>query len=121
MIVLTMFHLSHDDMKSYYQASKPWMQRLQEKWSLSSHWQVAAILVIFTLAGSSVIVLRKWLFASLGYTDQTSGWLKAITYLLFVFPTYQGLLLFYGFLLGQFNFFWSKEKKMLQWLIKKII
>jgi hypothetical protein len=33
---------------------------------------------------------------------------------LFLFPTYQVLLLLYGGLLGQFGFFWAKEKKMLR-------
>jgi hypothetical protein len=33
---------------------------------------------------------------------------------LFVFPAYQILILVYGFLLGQFDFFWQKEKKLLQ-------
>ncbi len=102
------------------QATQSWLQRLQEKWSLSSYWQVVAVLVVFSLAGSSVVALRKWLFAVLGYTDQTAMWLKVTTYLAFVFPAYQVLLLFYGFILGQFHFFWSKEKRMIQWVVKKV-
>lgn len=107
-------------MRTSDQATESWIQRLQEKWSLSNYWQVVAVLVVFSLAGSSVVALRKWLFEVLAYTDQTPMWLKVITYLAFVFPAYQALLLFYGFVLGQFNFFWSKEKRMIQWVVKKV-
>jgi len=39
-------------------------------------------------------------------------WLKVIIWLAMVFPTYQAFLLIYGFIFGQFKFFWAKEKKM---------
>lgn len=96
------------------------MQRLKEKWSLESYWQVVAVLIIFSLAGSSVVALRKWLFEFLGYSDQTATWIKVVTYLVFVFPAYQMLLLAYGFLLGQFGFFWEKEKRMVQWVARRL-
>jgi hypothetical protein len=46
-------------------------------------------------------------------------WIKTIAYILFVFPAYQVLLLTYGFILGQFSFFWEKEKKMARWVVSK--
>jgi hypothetical protein len=94
------------------QAKQGWVNKLKAKWGLSSAWQVALILLAFTLAGSSVVVLRKFFFALLGFNEQTAFWLKTVTYILFVFPAYQVLLLTYGTLLGQFAFFWEKEKKM---------
>ena len=95
------------------QVSKSFMQKLQAKWQLDSLVQVVAVLAVFTLTGSSVVYIRKFLFAALDYNDATPFWLKTVTYLLFVFPAYQVLLLAFGFLLGQFRFFWEKEKKML--------
>ncbi len=89
-----------------------WKDRLKEKWELDSMTQLWAILAVFTLAGSSVVWCRKGLFWLLSYTEDTPFWLKTITYIVFIFPTYQLLLLFYGFILGQFNFFWKKEKKL---------
>jgi hypothetical protein len=41
-------------------------------------------------------------------------WVKVPTYLLLVFPTYQISLMIYGSLLGQFRFFWAKEKAMMR-------
>lgn len=98
----------------------PWIAHLQHKWGLQNTIQVVAVLLTFTLAGSSVVWLRKGLFLLLGYDSQTPFWLKAITYLIFIFPTYQILLLLYGGLLGQFRFFWEKEKKMCLWLKNKL-
>ena len=96
------------------------LTRLQEKWGLESLVQVIAVLVVFSLAGSSVVFLRKTFFGLLGFNELTPMWLKTITYILFVFPAYQVLLLTYGFVLGQFNFFWEKEKKMARWVIRKL-
>lgn len=96
-----------------------WLIRLQEKWQLKNMWQVIAVLITFSLAGSSVVFFRKLLFSLLGFDASTPFWLKTVSYLLLVFPLYQVLLLAYGFLLGQFSFFWEKEKKMLRWIASK--
>lgn len=101
------------------QAKPAVLARLQEKWGLESLFQVIAVLVVFSLAGSSVVFLRKAFFSFLGFGEHTSLWVKTIAYILFVFPAYQVLLLAYGFLLGQFNFFWEKEKKMGKWIAGK--
>lgn len=94
--------------------------KLKSKWGLESSFQVVAVLLVFTFAGSSVVFLRKNFFSLLGFNEQTPLLLKTITYILFVFPAYQLLLLIYGFVLGQFNFFWEKEKKMVKWILSKI-
>ena len=101
------------------QTRKKFMKRLQEKWDLESPWQVLLILLVFSLAGTTAVMLRKSLFLALGYTAETNFWLKTITYLLFLFPTYQLLLLAYGFVFGQFQFFWRKEQKMLAFIRQK--
>ncbi|MEM8966111.1 MAG: DUF6787 family protein [Bacteroidota bacterium] len=93
--------------------SKPtFLQKLQHKWNLDSIGQVILVLIVFSLTGSTVVMLRKFFFGLIGFDEFTPFWIKTITYLLFVMPAYQLLLLAYGFLLGQFSFFWEKEKKM---------
>ena len=93
---------------------KSFLHKLKAKWQLDSLLQVVAVLAVFTLTGSTVVYIRKFLFAFLEFNEATPFWLKTLTYILFVFPAYQLLLLGYGFLLGQFRFFWGKEKKMLK-------
>lgn len=94
------------------------ISRLQTKWGVNSALQVILILLVFSAAGSTAVMLRKSFFHLLGFDAGTALWLKAVTYVLFLFPTYQVLLLAYGALLGQFQFFWNKERKMLK-AIKK--
>ena len=92
--------------------SNSFLGKLKAKWQLDSLLQVVAVLAVFTLTGSTVVYIRKFLFDFLGFDETTPFWLKTVAYLLFVFPAYQLMLLAYGFLLGQFRFFWEKEKKM---------
>ena len=72
------------------------------------------MLIVFSATGSTVVMLRKAFFGWIGFDETTSMWLKTITYILFVMPAYQILLLAYGAVLGQFQFFWEKEKKMIR-------
>jgi hypothetical protein len=92
---------------------KIFIQRLKQKWGVESAIQVLLILIVFSLAGSTAVMLRKSFFSLIGFDTNTAFWLKAIVYILFLFPTYQVLLLIYGTLLGQFKFFWAKERKIL--------
>lgn len=93
---------------------KNFIQKLKVKWGLQSIFQVILILLVFSITGTTVVFLRKTLFSWIGFDESTATWIKTATYILFVFPAYQTLLLFYGSLFGQFDFFWNKEKKMLK-------
>ena len=88
------------------------LERLKEKWGLKSLLQVVLILIVFSLTGMTVVLIRPVIFSWFGFTDQTPLWLKTITYILLIFPMYQLLILVYGTLFGQFAFFWEKEKKL---------
>ena len=94
-----------------------WLERLKTKWGLTSIGQVAVILIVFSVTGMSVVFLRKAFFDFLGFDEQTSLWLKSASYIVFVFPAYQVLILVFGFLFGQFAFFWDKEKFSYKWKI----
>ena len=93
--------------------SPNFLQKLQTKWQLTNVWQVAAVLTAFSLAGSTVVLIRPWFFRWLALDAQTPWLLKAIAYVIFIVPTYQGLLLVYGSLLGQHSFFLRKTKRAL--------
>ena len=67
-----------------------------------------------------MVFLRGFFFDFVGFGDQTPIWIKVISYLLFIFPAYQVLILFFGFLFGQFGFFWDKEKRMIK-AIKRVV
>jgi len=93
---------------------KTWLQKLQEKWKLKSIRQVILVLVVFACTGMTVLYIKKPIFALLGVDMSTGGFYKTVLYLLLVLPLYQLFLLFYGFIFGQFSFFWEKEKQLIR-------
>jgi len=101
------------------EASKkqPFLERMKQKWGLTSLFQVVLILIVFALTGMTVVWIRPLIFNILGI-DHANGWIKTVSYLILVFPLYQVLLLVYGFIFGQFSFFWEKEKKLVNALIR---
>lgn len=93
---------------------KTWLEKLQEKWKLKSIWQVILVLLAFACTGMTVLYIKKPIFAFLGVEMGSGGFYKTVLYLLLVLPLYQLFLLFYGFIFGQFDFFWQKEKQFLR-------
>lgn len=94
-------------------AKSSFLKRLQARWKLKSLAQVGRVLLVFALTGTSVLFLKPVLFSLTGLSEQT-GWQYTVLYLLLVLPLYQVLLLAYGFLLGEFRFFWEFEKRMVR-------
>ena len=90
------------------------LEKLKKKWGIKSNWDVIAILIVFSLSGSSIMFVKPLWFNIFGVTDATPTWLRVVIWIAMVFPTYQAFLLIYGFIFGQFKFFWMKEKMMVQ-------
>ncbi|SHM61073.1 hypothetical protein SAMN04488057_102325 [Cyclobacterium lianum] len=95
--------------------SKPgFLERLKQKWKLNSLWQVVLVLIVFACTGFTILFVKKPIFDLLGVDTRGGGFVQTVIYLLLVLPLYQIFLLVYGFIFGQFTFFWEKEKKFLQ-------
>jgi len=92
--------------------------RLKQKWGIQSNWDFVIINIVFALAGMTIIYERKPIFHLISITAETPFIVKLIVWLLIVFPCYQINLIVFGALLGQFRFFWEKEKQMGKFLFK---
>ena len=90
------------------------MKKLKERWGIDSNFQLAIIFIVFAITGSVSAWLSRPFCLWLGITKSDLGFWFTPTRLLLIFPIYQVLLVIIGFLLGQFQFFWSFEKKMLK-------
>ncbi len=91
------------------------LQRLQSKWQLKSLTQVLLVLLVFACTGTTILLIKNPLLAFFGIERGGSqGALNTLLYLLLVLPLYQIMLLAYGFVFGQFRFFWEKEKQLLK-------
>lgn len=99
-------------------ASPSWFDRLKAKWKLKSAWQVVVILLVFACTGFTVLFIKKplltWLAGEKGNTT-----LASVLYYLFILPIYNVFLLAYGFVFGQFRFFWDFEKRSFNRLFGK--
>lgn len=92
-------------------SKKRWHENLKERWELKSTWQVILVLITFSCTGFSVLFLKEPLYSLAGIDEQTPLWWRSLYYCLTVLPAYQVLLLAWGFLFGQFRFFWNFEKR----------
>jgi len=97
---------------------KSWIQRLQDRWGLKSVLQTVIVLIVFACTGFTVLFIKKPIFDFLGISGQT-GWVYTVLYLLAILPMYQLLLLFYGFIFGQFKFFWEYEKRFFRRVFRR--
>ncbi|MBW4969063.1 DUF6787 family protein [Croceibacter atlanticus] len=91
------------------------MKKLKERWGISSNWQVVVIFIVFGITGSTSAKIAGPIVEFLGVTQEnTSGWIYWPVRILLIFPVYQVLLIIFGWIFGQFQFFWAFEKKMLR-------
>jgi hypothetical protein len=95
------------------------MNKLKQRWGISSNWQILIILLVFGLTGSSSLFITTPVLEFLGLSRTSFGsdflW-GGLSYqaikLVLIFPVYQILLVAYGWIFGQFRFFWQFEKNM---------
>jgi hypothetical protein len=72
-------------------------------------------LLAFACTGTTILLIKNPLLAFFGIErGGGQGALNTLLYLLLVLPLYQILLLAYGFIFGQFRFFWEKEKQLVK-------
>lgn len=94
-------------------------ERLKQKWNITTNAEFIRIMIVFSLAGINVSLVRKPLFHLFGFTDATPLWLKTCAYILFIFPTYQLSLLMYAAIFGELEFFWEKQKRLGAFIARK--
>lgn len=97
-----------------------YFSKLKQKWEVKSNWSLVVIFIVFSITGSSALKFAKPLLDFIGLEKQVfeNHWYTLTLYwflrILVVFPIYQILLVLFGWIFGQFNFFWGFEKKMLK-------
>ncbi len=90
------------------------MEKLKQRWGIDSNFQIVVICIVFAVTGSTATKLAAPLTEFIGLDrGTTNSWLYWSIRIFFIFPIYQVLLVVFGWLFGQFKFFWNFEKKML--------
>jgi hypothetical protein len=88
-----------------------WIDKLQSRWKVESVFQVVVILIVFACTGFTVLLIKRPLFNYI-FIDGEIPWWASVLYYLLILPVYNVILLFYGFIFGQFRFFWNFEKRL---------
>ena len=89
------------------------MEKLKIRWGIKTNLQLTIIFVVFAITGSASAWLSQPFCVWIGITKDDLGFWFTPIRLLLIFPIYQFLLVFIGFLFGEFHFFWAFEKKLL--------
>lgn len=95
-----------------------WIDRLKARWKLGSGFQVMIILIVFACTGFTVLLIKRPLF-EYWFPTGDKPTLANILYWILIFPVYNMFLLLYGFVFGQFRFFWEFEKQFFQRIISR--
>ena len=90
------------------------MNRLKQRWGITSNFQLVIILIVFAITGSASAWLSRPFCEWIGISKEDFGSWFTLIRLIIIFPIYQVLLVAFGALFGQFSFFWNFEKKMLK-------
>lgn len=90
-------------------------KKLEKKWDLQYRWEMIRVFIVFAITGSSSVVVGRPILKLIGITkDNLQPALYWVLFILISFIFYQILLVLIGWVLGQHEFFWNFEKKMLR-------
>lgn len=84
-------------------------EKLSKKWGVSRK-RAILIFCIFGLTGTTLMIIKVPFLNLLSGGDP--GVALYFLYYIIIFPVFNLILLIYGFVFGQFEFFWNYEKQM---------
>ena len=89
------------------------MKKLKERWGITSNFQIIIIFIVFGITGSVSAVISGPLTEYLIGDANINSFIKFLIRIVVLTPIYQVLLLFFGLIFFQFNFFFKFVKKFL--------
>lgn len=100
---------------------KRYLRHFKTKYNIKSDLQLFLIFCAFSLAGpSDTMTIRAFLHSALKSFHHVPTPAYVFIYIMLAVPMYQFFLLVYGSLLGQFRFFWEREKQIGRFLRRLI-
>jgi len=84
---------------------KKYFLNFKSKWNVQSNWQLFKIMLVFSLAGQSILFTLPLIKEQLGLANNINTIFKILFFVFFSFPLYQIYLLFWSVLLGEIKFF----------------
>jgi len=81
-----------------------YFNRLKRKWDVQSNLQFWIIMLVFAITGTSILIVKPFLFELLGINSSLNTFLYVLLYILIITPVYFINLTIIGTLLGQYRF-----------------
>lgn len=94
-------------------------KKLEKRWIVDEKWQIIRIFIIFAITGTSSLYVTNPIFEAIGFTKDAFGnnsffiILYYVLKFIAILPFYKILLLIFGWIFGEYKFFLSFVKKML--------
>lgn len=90
-------------------------KKLENKWVVEQRWEIIRIFIVFAITGTSSMFVGRPIIKAIGITKENlNPMLYWVLFIIIGLVFYQILLVTFGWLFGQFKFFWEFEKKMLR-------
>lgn len=90
-------------------------KKLENKWVVEQRWEMIRIFIVFAFTGTSSLYVGRPIMKLIGITKENlNPFIYWVLFIIIGLIFYQILLVFFGWLFGQFRFFWEFEKKMLR-------
>lgn len=91
------------------------MNKLKERWGITSNFQMLVIFVVFAINGTLSAKISRFLMDLMGITPENTPWyLYYVILIVLVLPLYPFMLMAFGYLFGQSKFFFPFSKRMLK-------
>ena len=91
--------------------TKAFIERLKSRWGITSTWQVIIILIVFACTGFTTLYVEELIYKLFHIPEENRWWIAVLLFIFITIPLYNLILLVYGFIFGQFRFFWNFEKR----------
>lgn len=88
-------------------------EKLKKRWKVRDNWQFAVIFLVFAITGSTAAKITGPLLKSVPTFEELNVWWFNVVYVIGTLVIYQFLLVFFGWLFGEFDFFWNFIKRIL--------
>ena len=90
------------------------IQKVLKIFKVNSINRLIIIFIVFAITGSLSVILGEYVLLFFFSDNVVKGFFYWIIRILIIFPLYQILLIIVGSIFGEFNYFWSIEKKILK-------
>src|SRR5690606_41997273 len=90
------------------------MKKLKPRWNIQSNSQLFIIFLVFAIAGSTAANLACPVTDLFGIEKEMGWYIYWHFRILIILPIYKVLLVLFGWIFGEFAFFWYFVRKMLR-------